>query len=186
MTFRGLITDGGKRWTRAVLLVAGPRDLVRICWWTIYLASLCGGSVTFVVCLARILFLLLASLPFLTDLFEFWPKRLANRSNRYSRRRDSIHVSDKSDQRLQRLLLTHKTRKGPAQKILGVSPTFWSSLVAMRLHCHVCVEMVQCSVCLFATIPATFVHSLNLLVSSSRSFVLLRTGDWHEGVNLCR
>lgn len=54
----------------------------------------------------------------------------------------------------------------------------------MRLHGDVGVEMVQSTVSLFATVPATFVHALNLFISSSRTLMLLRAGDGHERVNL--
>lgn len=62
--------------------------------------------------------------------------------------------------------------------------TFGSSLLSMRLHGDVGIEMVQSAVGLFATVPATLVHALNLLVSSSRTLMLLRSGDGHERVNL--
>lgn len=49
----------------------------------------------------------------------------------------------------------------------------------MRLHGDMGVEVVKSAIGLLATIPSTLVHSLNFLVSSSRSLVLLcaRNGD---------
>lgn len=64
--------------------------------------------------------------------------------------------------------------------------TFGSSLLSMRLHGDVGIEMVQSAVGLFATVPATLVHALDLLISSSRTLVLLRPGDGHERVNLLK
>lgn len=64
--------------------------------------------------------------------------------------------------------------------------TFGSSLLAVRLHGDVGVEMVQSAIGLFATIPAALVHALNLLVPSSGTLVLLRAGNGHKGVNLLK
>lgn len=54
----------------------------------------------------------------------------------------------------------------------------------MRLHSNVGVEMVQSSVGLLATVPATLVHALDFLIPSPRTLVLLSTRDGHKGVNL--
>jgi hypothetical protein len=54
----------------------------------------------------------------------------------------------------------------------------------MRLHGDVSVEVVQRSVGLFAAIPATLVHAINLFVASARALVLLGAGDGYEGVDL--
>lgn len=62
--------------------------------------------------------------------------------------------------------------------------TFRCTLEPVRLHGDMSIEMVQCAVCLFASIPTTLVHTLDFLVSSSRSLVLLRTGNGNEGVDL--
>lgn len=56
----------------------------------------------------------------------------------------------------------------------------------MRLHGDVGIEMVQSAVGLFATVPATLIHALDLLVTSSRTLVLLCTRDGHERVNLLK
>lgn len=64
------------------------------------------------------------------------------------------------------------------------SRTFRCSLRAMRLHRDVRVEMIQCTIGLFTSIPATFVHSFNFLVSSARALVLLSTGDGNKGIDL--
>src|SRR5262249_37923915 len=61
--------------------------------------------------------------------------------------------------------------------------TLWSAFCPMRLHCDVSVQMVEGAICLFAAIPAAFVHALNLFISSSRSLVLLRARDWNERVD---
>ncbi|KAI1107277.1 hypothetical protein F4804DRAFT_223039 [Jackrogersella minutella] len=48
------------------------------------------------------------------------------------------------------------------------------------------VQMVKCAICLFASLPTAFVHPLDFFISSSRSFVLLRSRDGYEGINLLR
>lgn len=53
----------------------------------------------------------------------------------------------------------------------------------MRLHCDVRVQMVKCAIGLFASVPTTFVHALNFFISSTRSFVLLRTRNGNERVH---
>lgn len=62
--------------------------------------------------------------------------------------------------------------------------TLWSSLLAMRLHGDVSIQVVQCTVGLFAAVPATLVHALNFFISSPRSLVLLRAWNRDERVNL--
>lgn len=62
--------------------------------------------------------------------------------------------------------------------------TFRSALRAMRLHGDVGIEMVQSAIRLLAAIPATLVHSLDLLVSPPRPLMLLRTRDRDERVHL--
>jgi hypothetical protein len=61
--------------------------------------------------------------------------------------------------------------------------TFRSSLLAMRLHRNVCVQMVKGAIGLLTSIPATFVHALNFFISPTWPLVLLRTWDWNKGVN---
>lgn len=62
---------------------------------------------------------------------------------------------------------------------------FGCSLLTMRLHCDVRVQVVESTVGLLAPIPATLVHALDLLVASAWSLVLLRTWNRYEGVD-CR
>lgn len=66
----------------------------------------------------------------------------------------------------------------------GAQLTFRSTLRSVRLHGDVRIEVVQCSVCLLTAIPSALVHTLNLLVTATRSLVLLGTGDRHERVDL--
>lgn len=54
----------------------------------------------------------------------------------------------------------------------------------MRLHRNMRVQMVQCTVCLLASLPSTLVHAFNLFVAATRAFVLLSTWDWDKGVDL--
>lgn len=93
-----------------------------------------GGALALVVGLALGVFLLLASFPFLPNLFEF----------------------------------------------------LWSSFLAVRLHSNVSIEMVQSTICLFATVPAALIHSFDFLVAAAGSLMLLGTRDWDEGVDLAR
>src|SRR6266498_1063188 len=72
----------------------------------------------------------------------------------------------------------------PLRKKLFASHTFWSSLLSMRLHCNVRIEMVQCPIRLLAAIPSTLVHSLNFFIPTSWAFVLLSTWDRHKGIHL--
>lgn len=62
--------------------------------------------------------------------------------------------------------------------------TFWCTLLAVRLHRHMRVQMIQCTVCLLASLPPTFVHAFNFFVAATRALVLLSTGDWNKGVDL--
>lgn len=62
--------------------------------------------------------------------------------------------------------------------------TFGCSLIAMRLHGDMRIKMVQCTICLFTTIPSTFVHTLNFFVTTTRTLVLLSTGNGNERVYL--
>ncbi len=54
----------------------------------------------------------------------------------------------------------------------------------MRLHGHMRIQMVQCPIGFFASVPTAFVHSLDLFVASPRSLVLLGTGYGYKGVDL--
>lgn len=59
-----------------------------------------------------------------------------------------------------------------------------STLGAVSLHGHVSIEMVKRSIRLLTPIPSTLVHALNLLIPSTRSLILGRTGDRDKRVNL--
>ena len=54
----------------------------------------------------------------------------------------------------------------------------------MRLHRNMRVQVIESAVGLFAAIPAALVHALDFFISSSRSFVLLRTRNRNERVDL--
>lgn len=58
--------------------------------------------------------------------------------------------------------------------------TFRSALGSMRLHGNVRVQVVQCTICLFTAIPSTLVHTLDFLIPTTGSLVLLRTGNRNE------
>lgn len=62
--------------------------------------------------------------------------------------------------------------------------TFRSSLDAVGLHGHMCIQMIQCAIGLLAAIPATLVHSLNFLISTTRPLVLLSARDRNKRVHL--
>lgn len=62
--------------------------------------------------------------------------------------------------------------------------TFRRTLLAVRLHGDMGVQVVQSTICLFATIPSTLVHTLDLFVSTARTLMLLSTGNRDEGVDL--
>jgi len=57
---------------------------------------------------------------------------------------------------------------------------FWCSLLAVRLHCDVRVEMVQGAIGFFAAVPSTLIHTLNLFVTPARSLVLLRAWNGYK------
>lgn len=61
--------------------------------------------------------------------------------------------------------------------------TFWGSLLAVRLHCDVSVQMVESTIGLLAAVPATLVHALNLFISPARALVLLRARNWNKRVH---
>ena len=62
--------------------------------------------------------------------------------------------------------------------------TFGGTLLAVGLHCDMRVQVVQCTICLLASLPPTFVHALNLLVAATGALVLLSTWDWNKRVDL--
>lgn len=61
--------------------------------------------------------------------------------------------------------------------------TLWSSLLTVRLHRDMRVQVVQGAVGLFASVPAAFVHALDFLVSPARTLVLLRAWNWDKRVD---
>jgi len=52
----------------------------------------------------------------------------------------------------------------------------------MRLHCHVSVQVVQCTISLLAAVPTTLVHALDFFIAPSGTLVLLRARNRHERV----
>lgn len=65
-------------------------------------------------------------------------------------------------------------------KLISALRTFWCSLLAVRLHCDVRVEMVQGAIGFFAAVPSTLIHTLNLFVTPARSLVLLRAWNGYK------
>jgi len=59
---------------------------------------------------------------------------------------------------------------------------FWCSLGSVRLHRNVSIQVVERAVGLFASVPATLVHALNLFITPPWALVLLCTGYWNEGI----
>ena len=62
--------------------------------------------------------------------------------------------------------------------------TFRSSFLTMSLHCDVCIQVIKCTVCLFAILMSTLVYAINFFISTSRAFRLLSPWDWYEGIDL--
>lgn len=58
--------------------------------------------------------------------------------------------------------------------------------MAMSLHGHMRIEVIQGPVGLFAAIPPTLIHALDLLISPPRPLVLLGTRDGDKRVYLPR
>jgi hypothetical protein len=46
------------------------------------------------------------------------------------------------------------------------------------------IEMIQCAISFLTSMPSTLIHALDLFVTSARTFVLLGTRNWDEGVDL--
>ncbi len=46
------------------------------------------------------------------------------------------------------------------------------------------IKMIQCTICLLASLPPAFIHPLNLFIAAARALVLLSTGNGDEGVDL--
>lgn len=49
-----------------------------------------------------------------------------------------------------------------------------------------CIKVIQGTISLLAAVPSALVHSLDFLISSSGSLVLLGAGNGDERVNLCQ
>lgn len=69
---------------------------------------------------------------------------------------------------------------------MGDVITFRSAFLAVRLHRDVGVQVVECAVSLFAAVPATLVHALDLLVATSGALMLLSTRDGDKRVDLSK
>jgi len=61
--------------------------------------------------------------------------------------------------------------------------TFWCSFLAMRLHRDVRIQMIERSVGLLTSLPATLIHPLDLFEPSSRSLLLMCAWDRNKRVN---
>ena len=78
----------------------------------------------------------------------------------------------------------HGTHRDAINKNLRTGkPTFGCAFWTMRLHRDVSIQMIECAVCLLATVPAALVHAFDFFVSPARALVLLCTWDWHERVD---
>jgi hypothetical protein len=74
-----------------------------------------------------------------------------------------------------------------SQKIrntMRIAHTFRGPFLAMRLHGDMCIQVVQGSIRLLASLPPAFVHALNFLITTTRSLVLLRSRDRNKRINL--
>ena len=62
--------------------------------------------------------------------------------------------------------------------------TFRCTLLTVRLHSNVRIEMVQRAISLLTAVPSTLIHALDFFVASSRTLVLLGARDGYKRVNL--
>jgi hypothetical protein len=62
--------------------------------------------------------------------------------------------------------------------------TFWCTLLTMRLHCDMSIQMIKRAISLLAAIPSTLVHTFDLFIASSGAFMLLSAGNRNKGVHL--
>jgi hypothetical protein len=62
--------------------------------------------------------------------------------------------------------------------------TFRCSFLSVRLHGDMRIQVVECAICFLAAVPPALVHAFYFLVSPPGPFVLLRTWNWDERVNL--
>ena len=53
----------------------------------------------------------------------------------------------------------------------------------MRLHGDVCVQVVQCPIGFFATIPSALVHTFNFFISTPGPLMLLRARNRDKRVD---
>jgi hypothetical protein len=67
---------------------------------------------------------------------------------------------------------------------MGDLPTVGSSLLSMRLHRDMRVEMVQGTVSLFTAIPPAFVHALDFFIPPAGSLMLLGPRNWDKRIDL--
>ena len=87
-------------------------------------------------------------------------------------------------------MLCNMTRKAQSNRkrdnatVQTMRLTFRSTLLPVRLHCYVRVQVIQCAIRLFTSLPSTFVHSLNFFVAAARALVLLSAWNGNEGVDL--
>ena len=58
--------------------------------------------------------------------------------------------------------------------------TFGSALLTVRLHCNVRIQMIQCAIGLFTSLPTAFVHAFYFLIPTPGALVLLSTGNRHK------
>jgi len=126
------VTDGRQLRANARRVALTRRSLSRISGLAVDLIRLGGCTLSLLFSLALVVFLLLACLPLLSDLLEF----------------------------------------------------FGCSLLSVRLHRDMRIQMVERAICFLASIPAAFVHAFDFFVATSGTLVLLGTGDRDERVDL--
>jgi hypothetical protein len=99
-------------------------------------------------------------------------------------------AGESTQSRRMAILMVHKIQTATSppsarvERVMAWQHTFGDTLLAVRLHCNVSIEMVQSTVRLLAAIPSALVHALDLLVSSTRPLVLLGARNGHKAVHL--
>lgn len=68
--------------------------------------------------------------------------------------------------------------------MLGGLLTLRNTLLAVRLHGDMRIEVIESTIGLLATVPAALVHSLNFLVAPTGALVLLRARNGNEAEDL--
>ena len=97
------------------------------------------------------------------------------------RRRDILSVAATSMRGLaSRPLPVLDAGRGKRLDRRVTSHTFGGSLLSMRLHSHMGIQVVQGSVRLLASVPTALVHALNLLIATTWPLVLLCSRNGHE------